>query len=73
VQPRSIVGVIPEVIDPDYTYIVVNTSVKYDPKGTTRTPLQLQDAIKSNVLTFARTERREVRHVVPLLQVRPGD
>lgn len=53
VQPKSIVGVIPEVIDPDYTFIVVSTSVKYDPKGTTRTPLLLQDAIKSSVLSFA--------------------
>jgi hypothetical protein len=53
VQPRSIVGVIPEVIDPDYTFLLVSTSVKYDPRDTTRSKLQLQDAIKTNILAFA--------------------
>jgi hypothetical protein len=53
VQPRSIVGVIPQVIDPDYIYINVETSVKYDPKATTRTKLQLQDAITQSVLTYS--------------------
>lgn len=53
VQPRSIVGVIPEVIDPDYIWINVATSVKYDAKSTSQTKLQLADAIRANVLTFA--------------------
>lgn len=53
VQPRSIVGVIPEVIDPDYIYIVVSTSVKFDPKATTLTKLQLQNNIADSIVTFA--------------------
>lgn len=52
-KPRSIVGVIPEVIDPDYTYINVSTSVRYDPKATTRTKPALSAAIANNILTFA--------------------
>jgi len=52
-KPRAIVGVIPQVIDPDYTYINVATSVRYDPKATTRTKPQLIAAITSNVVTFA--------------------
>lgn len=53
VQPRTVVGVIPQVIDPDYVYITVMTSVKYDPKATTRTKLQLQETIRTNVQEFA--------------------
>ncbi len=53
IAPRAIVGIIPEVIDPDYVYIVVATSVKYDPKATTRTKLQLQTAIQDAIVAFA--------------------
>jgi len=53
VQPHSIVGVLPEIIDPDYTYIVVQTSVKYDPKATTLSKLQLQSNIANSIVTFA--------------------
>lgn len=53
VIPRSVVGVVPQVIDPDYIYIVVNTSVKYDPKATTRSKLQLETAIANSIVTYA--------------------
>jgi len=53
VAPRAIVGILPEIIDPDYVYIVVSTSVKYDPKATTRTKLQLQNAIADAIEEFA--------------------
>jgi hypothetical protein len=52
-KPRSIVGVIPTVIDPDYIYLNVSTSVKYDAKTTTRTKTQLDAAIKQSVLDYA--------------------
>ncbi len=53
VRPHVIVGTIPNVIDPDYVFIVVNSLVKYDPKGTTLTKLQLQEKIANNVLMYA--------------------
>lgn len=53
VQPRSVVGVIPQVIDPDYIYIPVTTSVKYDPKATTLSKLQLETRIRDRISTFA--------------------
>lgn len=51
--PRAVVGVIPQVIDPDYTYLNVMTSIKYDPAATVRTNPQLEQAVVNNVLTFA--------------------
>lgn len=53
IQPRSIVGVVPVLIDPDYIYMVVSSSVKYDPKATTLTKLQLQNAVQNSILAFA--------------------
>ena len=53
VIPNCVVGIIPDVIDPDYIYIVVQTSVNYDPKATTLTNLQLQNAIANSILTYA--------------------
>lgn len=52
-KPRCVVGVIPQVIDPDYVYLNVSTSVKYDPRLTTRTRPQLQDAIANSILSYA--------------------
>lgn len=52
-KPRSIVGVIPHVIDPDYVYLNVMSSVRYDPKATTRTKPQLIEAISANIHDFA--------------------
>lgn len=53
VGPRAMVGMMIQVIDPDYVYIVVSTSVKYDPKATTRSKLQLETAIANSVITYA--------------------
>jgi hypothetical protein len=52
-KPRVVVGTIPQVIDPDYVYLNVATSVKYDPKLTTRTQSQLQTAVANSILTYA--------------------
>src|SRR5690606_1880094 len=52
-KPRSIVGVIPQVVDPDYIYINVLSSVRYDPRLTVRSKTQLEQAIRDNILAFA--------------------
>ena len=53
VKPHSVVGIIPTVIDPDYVYMRVMTSARYDPRFTTRTKLQLEEAIKTSIATYA--------------------
>jgi hypothetical protein len=53
IKPRSVVGVIPQVIDPDYIYLNISSSVKYDPKATTRTKAQLEDVIRESIVEFA--------------------
>ena len=53
VKPHTVIGVMPVVVDPDYVYMRVMTSVRYDPRQTTRTKLQLEDAVKSSIGTYA--------------------
>ena len=53
VKPHSIVGVIPEVIDPDYIYLIIATQAKYDPRATSRTRQQLSTAIIDAIDTYA--------------------
>lgn len=55
IKPHSVVGVIPQVIDPDYTYININTLAKYDPRATTRTKSQLQELITTAVTDYVAT------------------
>jgi hypothetical protein len=53
IKPHSIVGVIPQVIDPDYIYLIITTQVKYDPRATTLTKQQLSTAIQDAIDTYA--------------------
>lgn len=53
IKPRAVIGVIPSVIDPDYVYLNIASSVKYDNKLTTKTKPQLQQAIITNILNYA--------------------
>lgn len=52
-RPRCVVGTIPRVINPDYIYLSIATSVRYDPNATTKTQNQLANAISNNITTFA--------------------
>jgi hypothetical protein len=53
VKPHAVIGVIPEVVDPDYVFIRVITSVRYDPRQTTRSKLQLEQAIDDSIAAYA--------------------
>lgn len=53
IKPHSIVGVVPEVVDPDYIYLIITTQVKYDPRATTLTKQQLANTISTAIDTYA--------------------
>lgn len=53
IRPHSIVGVIPEIIDPDYVYLIVDTQVKYDPRETTKTKQQLATDVANTIATYS--------------------
>lgn len=51
-KPKGIIGVNVEIVDPDFTYLLVTNVVKYDPRKTTLTAEALKDAIRNSILSF---------------------
>lgn len=48
----NMLAINPVIVTPEYTYIDINTTVKYDPLLTTLSPGELQTVIMNNVKTF---------------------
>jgi len=46
---RNIVSILPEVVDPDYLYLVLGINVRYDPSKATITPSALESLVKIRV------------------------
>ena len=55
VAPRQVIGVLPEIVIPDYVYVVVKTKALYDTKATTRSKDALVEAIKTGISDYATT------------------
>jgi len=55
IKPVSMMSIVPNIIDPDYTYIKINTNVYYDPKKTTLTNKQIGFEVSNSISAFART------------------
>jgi len=55
IKPISVLTVTPTIVDPDYTYVKINTKVLYDVKKTTLTGNQIQSAVVSAINAFSDT------------------
>jgi len=55
IKPISVMTVVPTIVDPDYTYVTIDTKVLYNPKRTTLNAGQLKEAVLSSIRTFGRT------------------
>lgn len=53
IASKNIVSVIPEFIDPDYTFVIVNCMVKYNPSNTTLTSGDINSAAYKAILNYA--------------------
>lgn len=53
IKPISVLTVQPRIIDVDYTYLVINSNVLYEPKLTSLTSSQLQTQVLSAIQGFA--------------------
>tara|TARA_B100000029_G_scaffold340367_1_gene332598 strand:- start:2979 stop:4856 length:1878 start_codon:yes stop_codon:yes gene_type:complete len=54
-KKRNIVGITPEVVDPDYMYLKVSSTVKYDSGTTTNSASQLKSTVTTAVTDFGNT------------------
>jgi hypothetical protein len=66
IRKRNIIAVIPDIIDPDYTFIVVNCKVKYNPANTTKTEGDITSGAYNAIVAFAANDLdkfdRELRY-----------
>lgn len=51
-QDRCTIGITPKVIDPDFLYLQVNTTVKYDPNATTLAAADIQTLVASAIAGY---------------------
>lgn len=52
IQPISLMTVTPTIVDPDYTYLKLSTTVYYDPSKTNLSVSELQTAISNTISRF---------------------
>ena len=53
---RNVVTVIPQIVDPNYCYLLVSGDVSYDPNSTTKTAAELKSTVTSAILDYVNTE-----------------
>jgi hypothetical protein len=53
IKPISVMTVQPRIIDVDYTYLVINSNILYEPKLTSLTSSQLQTQVATAIQSFA--------------------
>jgi hypothetical protein len=54
IKPISVLTVTPNIVDPDYTYLQIDTKVLYDVNRTTSTSNQIQSAVTSAIRNFSK-------------------
>ena len=53
IKPISVMTVLPEIVDPDYVYLIVNADILYDQKKTTLTSAQIANLVRQAVINFS--------------------
>jgi hypothetical protein len=56
IRKRNIVSVIPELVDPDYTFLIVTSKVKYNPSNTTKSDGDIRTGAYNAIVTYAKTD-----------------
>ena len=54
-KKRNIVGITPVVVDPDYMYLKISSTVKYDSGATTNSASQLKSTVTNQITAFGDT------------------
>ena len=50
---RNTIGLVPKIIDPDFLYLQVNTTVKYNPSTTTLSPAEIQASVQNAIVSYS--------------------
>lgn len=54
IKPISVLTITPTVVDPDYVYVSLDTTVLYNPKRTNNTASEIKEIAKAAALTFCK-------------------
>lgn len=52
-QRKNVLGITPEVVDPDYIYIVLDATVRYNPNGTNLSSTDLEQLVSDTIDAYA--------------------
>lgn len=63
IRSRSVMTVFPEIVDPDYTYIKIKTSVNYNPKLTSKTEAELKSVVRNAILNYRNDNLKQFNSV----------
>lgn len=63
IRSRSVLTVFPEIIDPDYTYIKLKTTVNYNPKLTSKTEDELKGIVRNAILSYRNDNLKQFNSV----------
>lgn len=55
-KSKNVVSIIPEILDPEYTNIEVESSIYYNPRLTSRTPSELQSLVIDTITNYNSTD-----------------
>jgi hypothetical protein len=53
IKPVSVMTVVPEIVDVDYVYLIIEADILYDTKKTTLTAAQINTLVKQGIVTFS--------------------
>ena len=53
IRARNVVAVTPEIVDPDYAYLIINTTVSYNPSQTVLTSNQLEAYVRAAITDYS--------------------
>lgn len=56
IKKRNVVTVNTRFVDPDYLFVVVNSTISYDPRKTSKNAVQLMDLVKARILNYSSTQ-----------------
>lgn len=54
IRPISVLTVTPQIVDPDYNYVRIESKVLYDPRKTNLTAGQIQTAVRNSIINFGK-------------------
>lgn len=64
IKARSVVSVVPEIIDPQYIKVAINTTAYINPKSTTKSNNDIKQLVQNAILNYSTTELQQFEGIL---------